>query len=86
MKQSLHISKIHQRPISVSQKGLFLASLAIASVAQAGPSPVVSFGAYNSHQVNVDVFGQNIPGDRGNEPTIALNPLNPANIVIGWRM
>ncbi len=86
MKQSLHISKIHQRPISVSQKGLFLASLAIASVAQAGPSPVVSFGSYKSHQINVDVFGQNIPGDRGNEPTIALNPLNPANIVIGWRM
>ncbi len=51
----------------------------------APPSPVIRFGASESHQVNVDVAGQNLPDDRGNEPTIAQNPLNPANLVIGWR-
>lgn len=66
--------------------GLLLASLAMSTAVQAAPLPVVNFGSYGSHQINVDVFGQNIPGDRGNEPTIAINPLNPANIVIGWRL
>lgn len=65
---------------------LILAALAVSGSVQATPpSPVISFGAYASHQVNVDALGQNLPGDRGNEPTIAQNPLNPANIVIGWR-
>jgi hypothetical protein len=36
-------------------------------------------------QVNVDANGQNILGDAANEPNIAINPLNPNNIVIGWR-
>ena len=36
-------------------------------------------------QVNVDATGQNISGDAGNEPSIAVNPLNPNEIVIGWR-
>jgi hypothetical protein len=58
--------------------------LAVGS-AQAAPSAVVSFGPYVSHQVNVDSNGQNIIGDKGNEPTIAVNPLNSSNIVIGWR-
>jgi len=44
-----------------------------------------SLGPYTSYQVNVDGQGQNISGDRGNETTIAVNPTNPANIVIGWR-
>ena len=51
---------------------------------QATPSQV-AFGAYTSFQVNVDSDGQNIVGDRGNEPTIVINPNNSANIVIGWR-
>ncbi|PKD38819.1 hypothetical protein CWO84_17335 [Methylomonas sp. Kb3] len=59
--------------------------LTLTTAAQAGPSPVISFGQYRSHQVNVDADGQNIIGDKGNEPTLALNPLNPANIVVGWR-
>ncbi len=36
-------------------------------------------------QVNIDSNGQNILFDAGNEPSIAVNPLNPAQIVIGWR-
>jgi hypothetical protein len=36
-------------------------------------------------QVNVDPSGQNILGDAGNETNIAVNPLNPNEIVIGWR-
>jgi subtilisin-like proprotein convertase family protein len=45
----------------------------------------VSFGSYTSIQVNVDALGQNIVGDAANEPTIAVNPTNPSNMVIGWR-
>jgi hypothetical protein len=36
-------------------------------------------------QVNVDVNGQNIIGDAANEPSIAIDPNNRDNIVIGWR-
>ncbi|MBI3502132.1 MAG: T9SS type A sorting domain-containing protein [Bacteroidetes bacterium] len=36
-------------------------------------------------QVNVNGSGQNISGDAGNEPNIALNPASPNEIVIGWR-
>jgi len=36
-------------------------------------------------QVNVTSTGKNIPGDAANEPSIAIDPLNPNKIVIGWR-
>lgn len=36
-------------------------------------------------QVNVDGSGQNILGDAANEPSIAIDPLNPAMMAIGWR-
>jgi hypothetical protein len=36
-------------------------------------------------QANVDTSSQNIFDDAANEPSIAINPLNPAEIVIGWR-
>jgi len=42
-------------------------------------------GSYVSVQVNVDGLGHNIVGDAANEPSIAVNPLNPNNIVIAWR-
>jgi subtilisin-like proprotein convertase family protein len=45
----------------------------------------VTFGPYTSVQVNVDALGQNIVGDAANEPSIAVNPTNPMNMVIGWR-
>jgi|GEM_PF-329912 len=36
-------------------------------------------------QVNVSPGGQNILGDAANEPSIAIDPTNPNNMVIGWR-
>ncbi len=36
-------------------------------------------------QVNVNIYGENILGDAANEPSIAVNPLDPGNMVIGWR-
>ncbi len=36
-------------------------------------------------QVNVDEYGDNIEGDAANEPSIAIDPLNPDKMVIGWR-
>ncbi len=42
-------------------------------------------GSFVSVQVNVDGAGQNIVGDAGNEPSIAIDPLDPDNIAIGWR-
>jgi len=36
-------------------------------------------------QVNVDGNGENILGDAANEPSIAIDPVNPDRMVIGWR-
>ena len=36
-------------------------------------------------QVNVNSNGQNIIGDAANEPSIAINPLSPNQMAIGWR-
>ena len=36
-------------------------------------------------QVNVDENGLNIIGDAGNEPSIAVDPVNPNRMAIGWR-
>jgi hypothetical protein len=49
------------------------------------PGMRVAFGSYESIQVNVDAAGNNIVGDAANEPSIAANPLNPSNKVVGWR-
>ncbi|HKR03834.1 MAG TPA: T9SS type A sorting domain-containing protein [Bacteroidia bacterium] len=38
-----------------------------------------------TNQVNVNAAGQNISDDAANEPNIAVNPLNPNEMVIGWR-
>jgi len=61
------------------------APLVFSVAVQAAPSSVITHGGYVSHQVNVDGNGQNIVGDKGNEPSIAVNPLNQNNVVIGWR-
>ncbi len=49
------------------------------------PSAVVVRGSFESVQVNVDGAGNNIVGDAANEPSIAVDPTNPARMVIGWR-
>ncbi len=36
-------------------------------------------------QVNVDADGYNILGDAANEPSLAVDPLNPDHMAIGWR-
>jgi len=38
-----------------------------------------------SVQVNIDANGLNILGDAANEPSLAVDPMNPLRIVIGWR-
>ena len=45
----------------------------------------VSVGAYTSIQANVDELGLNIVGDAANEPSIAVDPTDPDNMIIGWR-
>jgi hypothetical protein len=40
---------------------------------------------FNGVQVNIDPFGNDIIADAANEPSIAVDPLNPNNIAIGWR-
>jgi hypothetical protein len=55
------------------------------STASGGTAQVWVRGAYISVQVNVTALGQNIVGDAANEPSIAIDPLNPARMVIGWR-
>ncbi len=42
-------------------------------------------GAFFTNQVNIDASGNDIIGDAGNEPSIAVDPTNPDRIVIGWR-
>jgi hypothetical protein len=42
-------------------------------------------GPYTSVQVNVNAFGENIPGDAANESSLAVDPGNPSRMVIGWR-
>jgi hypothetical protein len=48
-------------------------------------SEPVRFRQFTANQVNVDAFGANIPGDAANEPSIAVNPLEPNKMAIGWR-
>lgn len=50
-------------------------------------SPAYKIRSYNFYatQVNINGFGGNIPNDAANEPSIAINPVNPLEMVIGWR-
>jgi hypothetical protein len=51
----------------------------------APPEAPITFGAFSSVQVNVDAKGANIPGDAANEPSIAVDPIAPNRMAIGWR-
>ena len=50
-------------------------------------SPAYHYRSSNFYttQVNINQLGNNILGDAANEPSIAIDPTNPDNIVIGWR-
>ena len=50
-------------------------------------SPAYQFSNQNFSivQVNINENGENILGDAANEPSIAINPLDPDRLIIGWR-
>nr|NQU89220.1 T9SS type A sorting domain-containing protein [Bacteroidota bacterium] len=50
-------------------------------------SPAFTYrdGVFFTTQVNVNELGQNILGDAANEPSITIDPTDPARIAIGWR-
>ncbi|MBI4535313.1 MAG: T9SS type A sorting domain-containing protein [Ignavibacteriae bacterium] len=50
-------------------------------------SPAFKFSSpsFFAVQVNVNDSGRNIVGDAANEPSIAVDPLNPSRMAIGWR-
>ncbi|MDD2761101.1 MAG: hypothetical protein PHH11_12510 [Methylomonas sp.] len=71
---------------SLKKNTLVTAILLATTISNASAdNPQVAFGSYTSIQVNVDAFGRNIVNDMANEPSIAVNPTNPGNMVIGWR-
>lgn len=49
------------------------------------PAYRISGPSFTSVQVNVDEAGNNILGDAANEPSIAVSPVNPSLMAIGWR-
>jgi len=52
---------------------------------QTAAKMTVGDGSFISQQVNLNSQGQDVLNDAANEPSIAVNPLNPKQIVIGWR-
>ena len=46
---------------------------------------VIQRGPITSYQINVNNQGNNRPNDAANEPSIAINPNDPNNMVAGWR-
>lgn len=50
-----------------------------------GPAGRIQHGLFTSIQINLDEFGQDIVGDAGNEPSIAVDPADPNRMVVGWR-
>jgi hypothetical protein len=61
------------------------ASPALLELRSAAAPAEVQVGLFQSVQVNVNALGDNIVGDAANEPSIAISPVDPSRIVIGWR-
>ena len=49
------------------------------------PRMLSQYGNFISYQVNVGANGANITGDAANEPSLAMDPNNPARMSVGWR-
>lgn len=49
------------------------------------PAKSVVEGGFVSHQVNVNLNGQNVVGDAANEPSITVNPFDRNKMAVGWR-
>lgn len=58
---------------------------AVSGVFEPSPSPPIRFESFASIQVNVGPGGVNILNDAANEPSIAVDPLHPNRMAIGWR-
>ncbi len=56
-------------------------SIAVLSCLALAPAALAQRGV----QINTDAQGRNITGDAANEPSFAVNPLNPLHMVVGWR-
>src|SRR5438309_10456985 len=52
---------------------------------ESSPRMISQYGPFVSYQVNVDPNHQNILGDAANEPSMADDPTDGNNMVIGWR-
>ncbi len=76
---SIHVKRREQ------PDDLYVPNRQVNDTTNQGQRQTYSVGPFVSVQVNVDSSGANILGDAANEPSIAVNPLNPNEIVIGWR-
>jgi len=61
------------------------AYLSFPAVINKTPAPRLRSTGIFTTQVNVDPNGNNIVGDAANEPSIAIDPIDPDRMVIGWR-
>src|SRR5438094_3470852 len=52
---------------------------------ETSPPMISQFGAFISHQVNVNASGLNILGDAANECSISVDPTNGNKMTIAWR-
>ena len=75
------LAPIPHEPPPIHLKPPFIDPAAI----QTSPGARARRALFESIQVNTDPDGLNILGDAANEPSIAPNHLNPADIVIVWR-
>ena len=80
--QVKHTSQVHRKRLEFLD-GKYIA---VPSSSQRFSQPYrLSTSKFFMTQVNVTPDGQNILGDAANEPSIAIDPTNPNNMVIGWR-